>query len=248
MGKRDFLLVHDGILKLMPKRVRSLELVVRRSTNSLRLTTEGRRSKQGFSLLELLVVIMLFSLTSFVVSASYITFERNQRVKNAAHALKNDIRLVQNKASSGDKGSGGVCIPSSSLGGWYMELIDEASSYRIAGVCLSVSEADFNSRTINLPKDVKITNLQYGSARTEVHVLYRPLSTNVSIFGTINPPPDFYDTFPAPTPPTFKTPLSPQTLEITLSLTSEICYRVEVSQSGEVSDSPGVVNELGVCT
>ena len=88
-------MVFNGILKLMPSLARTI--------NYQQLTI-NRKSK-GFTLIELLVVITLFAITSTLITASYLTFEKNQRIKSAAQTLKNDLRFAQNKALAGDKGA-----------------------------------------------------------------------------------------------------------------------------------------------
>src|SRR3990167_10709224 len=60
----------------------------------------------GFTLIELLIVISIFGLTASLITASYLTFERNQRLKAAAQKIKTDVRFTQNKALTGDKGLG----------------------------------------------------------------------------------------------------------------------------------------------
>src|SRR3990167_2041470 len=87
---------------------------VEKNTRYLILNTRYRKSR-GFTLIELLVVITLFAITSTLITASYTTFERNQRIRNAAQTLKNDLRLVQNKALAGDKGANSECPQTSTL-------------------------------------------------------------------------------------------------------------------------------------
>lgn len=201
-------------------------------------------SARGFTLIELVVVIALFSLTAFGVAAGYLTFEKNQKLKNAASALKNDIRFAQNKALSGDKGAGGPCASSSTLGGWYMELVDEATSYKIAGDCLTgTTEAEFSARTVNLPNQVRISQIDFGTSlnQGEANLLFRPLSPNVSVHtSSATPtslPPDFFDTV---TPIGLRNLMvgSPQDLTITLTITNGGTYRVILKQSGEVHETP----------
>src|SRR3990167_7502376 len=82
------------------------------SAGRLATTSQWRssdiRRKAGFTLIELLIVITLFAITSSLITASYITFEKNQRIRNAAQTLKNDLRFTQNKSLAGDKGVSNV--------------------------------------------------------------------------------------------------------------------------------------------
>src|SRR3990167_10534720 len=101
--------------------------------------------RKGFGLIEFMIVITVFGIATAVITASFLTFERNQRLKSAASMLKNDIRLVQNKALSGDKGVDDgdpthFCQQDAThiLGGWYVNAAKAASSYSLAGVCLTI--------------------------------------------------------------------------------------------------------------
>ena len=51
-------------------------------------------SKSGFTLIELLVVITISAMVMGLTTASYLTYERNQKLKNAAATLKTDLRFV----------------------------------------------------------------------------------------------------------------------------------------------------------
>ena len=202
------------------------------------------KSTPGFGLIEFMIVITVFGIATAVITASFLTFERNQRLKSAASMLKNDIRLVQNKALSGDKGvndgSGGLpnyCPDDSLLVGWYVKITDEALSYTISGDCLTpTGEADFSSKDISLPRNVKIDSISYDiSSPTEVNVLFRPLSSSVSIHDQLadGPPPDFLDDAE-----NLKNILgSPSDLVITLSAPNVTNpYQVIVRPTGEVNE------------
>lgn len=235
MGKANNRLVSDGILKVMSVfkllncYVARL-LRVRKQLNNLTI----KQLNNGFSLIELLVVITLFALTSSLITAAYVSFERGQRVKNTAQALKSDIRFAQNKALAGEKGAAGACSSTSTLGGWYVELTNNSKSYRLAGDCLGLGfgESDFNSKTVNLPTGVTITRVNYVTDQSEVNILFRPLSYNVSVFGIMFLS-DFYNNSG-----NLRTPLgSDNDLIIELSITgSSQKYQVVVKPSGEVNE------------
>lgn len=203
----------------------------KKNTTNYELRTQNCKPR-GFTLIELLVVITLFALTSSFIAAAYVSFERGQRVKNAAQTLKSDIRFAQNKALAGDKGAAGACSSTSTLGGWYVELTNNSASYRLAGDCLGAAESDFNPKTVNLPTGVTITKVNYVTDQSEVNILFRPLSYNVSVFGTMSTP-DFYDNSG-----NLRTPLgSDNDLIIELSITgASQKYQVVVKPSGEVNE------------
>jgi len=168
----------------------------------LAMTT--RRRPLGYSLIELLVVIAIFGITISLVTASYLTFERNQRFKNAAFQLKNDIRYAQNQALTGVKGAdtGAVCprTTTSVLGGWYISMtLPLSTSYQLSGVCLTVDAATggitaqttFGSKTINLPRGVRICTI---STNQNTNILFQALPTGANAtFFNGNATPPFYN-------------------------------------------------------
>jgi len=194
------------------------------------------RFNQGFSLIEILVVIALFSLTAFVVAAAYSAFERNQRLKTAALTLKNDFRFAQNRALTGDKTG---CAATSTLGGWYVELVDEATNYRIALDCLTgTGEADVSSKTSNFPSDIRISSITYGAnSMTEANAFFRTIGQSVSIFSTQGIPADFFDTT-APSGNLRSPPFGIDSdLTVTLSISgSSATYQVMIKPSGEINE------------
>ena len=153
---------------------------------------------RGFSLIELMVVVSLFGISASLVTASYLTFERNQRVRNGAVQLRNSLRFAQNKASSGDKGlTGTLCNSPTSglegtLGGWYIK-VDTSNgantSYILGGDCINSTggEVPFtntagSSQLVSmLPLDTKINSVTCtGCAGTPTVFFFRPLKNGVS--------------------------------------------------------------------
>ena len=164
---------------------------------------------RGFSLIELMVVISLFGISASLITASYLTFERNARVKNAATSIKNELRLVQNKATSGDKGpkdpvSGQtICASTSTLGGWYIKLDSGAganTSFTIGGDCITgTGEANFTDaqgvpqQVVQLPPDTKISSIACSGCTSAVSFFFRPLTNSASFHNGVLAPPDFLD-------------------------------------------------------
>ena len=179
----------------MPSRVRSFELIVRRKkTTHYPLPTTYYKVKNAFTLIELLVVITLFGIVSTLITASYTTFERNQRIRNAAQTLKNDLRLVQNKALAGDKGANSECPQTSTLVGWYVKFdttSGQTSSYTYAGVCnTGGTETSFSSKTVTYPSGVTLHSIDIGAGAYTgiVKALFKPVSTGVSLHDNNAPP------------------------------------------------------------
>ena len=61
---------------------------------------------KGFTIIELLVMMGIILLLGGGVVAAFNNFNENQRVKQAALAVKSNLRFAQNKALSGEKPSG----------------------------------------------------------------------------------------------------------------------------------------------
>ncbi len=204
---------------------------------------EFRTSKFGYSLIELLIVIAIFGITISLVTASYLTFERNQRFKNAALQLKNDIRYAQNQALSGMKGAGvgDFCALDKTLGGWYISLVVGASSYQMRGVCYSFDadtgqisgETPFGIKTINLPRGVLICGLSTG---LPTNILFQPLGSDALFYSASSTPPFFDVTTDAIKPSLGST-------DLTISLNSALAsgtYNVIVQKTGEVNENKSV--------
>lgn len=126
-------------------------------------------SKSGFTLIELLVVTSIITLLFTVGIAAYQNFNRGQIVVQAAKELKENLRLAQSKASSGEKPNG--CT--GTLNGWQISIPNNSNSYELQAVC---SNGTFTSRTILLAGDLeKIAGPSY--------VLFKVLAQGVEFPG-----------------------------------------------------------------
>ncbi len=161
-------------------------------------------NQRGFTLIELLIVISIFGITASLITASYLTFERNQRLKAAAQQIKTDVRFTQNKALTGDKGQSNdvascTALPGGgTLVGYYISFSSDVSenlSYTSAGDCLKKtdsSEYEFNISARSLSKGVQIKAITYGSSavdRQNVAILFEPLKHDVTFFSSTFAPP-----------------------------------------------------------
>lgn len=190
-------------------------------------------------------MVTLFGIAASLVTASYLTFERNQRIRSAALLLKNDLRLVQNKATSGDKGPGGICPASSTLGGWYLYVNASSgsnTSYRFGGDCVTgASEAVFLEKTVNLPNDTKINRIFYdaGDLNQPTTVFFRPLASGVSFHNGAFAPPDFFEpdgvTLRNKFPEAQLPPTSWVTLEVSNTAADKF-YWVRIETTGEINE------------
>lgn len=166
---------------------------IRKTVNSQLSIVNWRLRRLGFSLIELLVVIGLFSLTAGIVIAAYSNFNQTQVLQNAALALKNDIRFTQNKALSGDKSTTVNCGSGSTLIGWYLWATKAANVYTIFSDCKTVSEAGVNFKVINLPVNTTINDIFYNNVSivgSDAIILFQPIDNKVT-FHTPSVPPFF---------------------------------------------------------
>lgn len=193
--------------------------------------------KRGFSLIELLIVVAIFGLTVSLVTAAFVAFERNQKLRNGAQQLKSDLRQVQNNALSGNKGSGSaVCPATSTLGGWYLQISTDPTNgknakYTLSGDCRTgASDSSFASRTIFLPSGVSISSTSLGAV-SNIGILFRPIISGVTYHNASLVPP-FFDA-------------SGNLLNeagagsvLTISLTSATggSYQVAILPSGEINE------------
>lgn len=196
-------------------------------------------SFRGYTLIELLLVIAIFGITISLVTASYLTFERNQRFRNAALQIKGDLRYAQNKALSGDKSSVKCTIDGYTLAGWYVRFnTGDPTSYYLNSDCKNTSgveEPDAPVR-VDMPAGVEICEIKAGSnIRTDVNVFFQP----ISVVGT-------FHLVSLPTPPFFdasgnlkvseNSPLS-----VYLKLSNGVCgdpdtYQVIIESTGEINE------------
>lgn len=100
---------------------------------------------QGFTLIELMVAITVSLFITGAVIVNYNSYNATQALKQAALTVKNDFRLVQSKAASGQKPSG--C---GTLVGWNINFA--ASSYSLQANCNNVPTGTASS--INLPPGI----------------------------------------------------------------------------------------------
>ncbi len=179
-------------------------------------------------------MMAIFGLTVSLVTASFLTFDRNQKLANAALTLKSDLRQVQNNALAGNKGAGGICPSTSTLGGWYLLISTSAGNngkYTIAGDCRTGgAESSFGAKTILLPAGVTVTSTSLGAV-SSVAIFSQPIAAGVTYHnGSLVPP--FFDA---------SGNLASQmgagsVLTITLTSTSGGTYQVVIAPSGEINE------------
>jgi len=153
---------------------------------------------EAFSLIELLIVISLFGLAASLITAAYLSFERVQKVKNAALTLKNDIRLVQSKAHTGDKGPDKLCgqggLPLDvQLLGWFVTFAKTTNSYTLTALCRKGgTDYEIPESPIVLPDGLSISDITLDNNLTAItswNVLFQPLTADARFYNDQYTPP-----------------------------------------------------------
>lgn len=231
---------------------------INRKQETRNLANKSFKLRLGFTLIELLIVITVFGITTSLITASYLTFERNQRLKAAAQKIKTDVRFTQNEALSGNKGIGtrpAACleITPTTLVGYYMQLTAEDGKndgYTLRGYCSGSSDNfDFNTRAAVLSKGVKINLIKYGSSVVSdllsskpVIILFRPLEHDVTFWDARFAPPFDNNAH-------LLLGISPQTESLTIELCREKTpYYVIIRTTGEVYESQQLTPPQQECT
>ena len=195
-----------------PKVLRSW-IIDHRKTMNYGLGTHNCKPR-GFTLVELLVVIAILAITTSLITASYVSFERKQRLASAAQTLVSDIRLTQNKALSGDKSTEDCKTTDKKLVGWFIRLDssdprgqDIKSSYSIYSLCSkdgvepgqnneNPRAPDWSSyKTYNFPESINLVRFKCNEVPSDdekmviLHILFETLKNDVRVFAGFETPP-----------------------------------------------------------
>lgn len=186
-------------------------------------------NRKGYSIIELLVVVVIMGFLAALVIPSFTSFQQNQDLKLSAEELKSDIRLAQSRSLSGSKGTS--CAATDTLLGWYfsMQAGSGQNTYSIAGACRTLvnNVVAFNTES----KTTKNSRVEISSIRIDgvsqpslIFGLFAPVSGKISYY------PISFASIPV---------IANQQVEITLTNTSisdpsNNTYRVIITRSGEV--------------
>ncbi len=135
-----------------------------------------RSALQGFSLVELLVVVAIIAILSGVSLVGYNRFQERQGALVAAYQLATDLRDVQQKALSGQKPTGWCNLTTTDqLTSWRL-LFNTTTTYQIVGVC--------STGTTTIDKTVTLPNSATGPNGTGVD--FSALTGATTSSGTIS--------------------------------------------------------------
>lgn len=217
------------------------------------------KSLMGFTIIEFLIVITILSITGTLVTTSYLSFERRQKIKNSALEVKSQLRLAQNNALTGNKGVRGLPAEScadtnkklvddpNKLVGWYA-LIDTAdSSITSAGVCLSpTGESKFLESEKFLDESVIISDMYLDTTlitNTNVLILFQPIRSGVHFYEVDknNDPPIVESSFLDPSGEIIQNDtLGGNIVRIRIEGADDpsgTAYDIEIKSSGEISEN-----------
>ncbi len=156
-----------------------------------------KHKKTGFTLIEVLIVVLIIGVLTSIGVASYNSFNERKKVEVAADNFTKVLRSMQSKAVNGQKdcsvcgGADSDCTTDDGderLSGWFVSHVN-AQQYTTHGEC---GASSFASRTYNLENDVSVTDfgqIQFlplgdtalGSGQTAVFINSRGYSVEVQI-------------------------------------------------------------------
>jgi len=111
---------------------------------------------KGYTLIEVLISLTVIGLLFGFGFANFRDFSRRQQLVSVARKIKGELRLVQSKASAGEKPADLKCNGVNTLSSYSFEITDTAS-YRILANCLG---GDVVIKNETLPEGISMTSTQ----------------------------------------------------------------------------------------
>lgn len=151
------------------------------------------RSQNGFSLLELLIVIAIIATLVAVGSGFYRGVVKNMEIQSISKVLAEDLRLVRSKSMIGETGSKwGAHVVNVSGGSQYYELFSTPTTYAdVAKTVMSTttlsSGVTFTDPSAGTSKDIIFTKITGTTAATILVLSSEGLTQTITIssIGTV---------------------------------------------------------------
>ena len=102
---------------------------------------------QGFTLIEVLLVVSILAIMTATLIPSFDSYIKNQNLKQAQEAVKNDLRTMQNRAMTGASSGSGITY-------WGIYFADETNSYSLNSTSTPATCAASAESSGILPGDV----------------------------------------------------------------------------------------------
>lgn len=114
-----------------------------------------RSHRDGFTLIELMVVVGILALVSGIMIPSFSNYTRNQSLKQAQENFKSDLRSIQNRALTGTGSDKTFGSPPNPALYWAISYTAGGSSYTVyltaSNIC---GTSTIESLTSNLPSNI----------------------------------------------------------------------------------------------
>jgi type IV pilus assembly protein PilA len=187
----------------MPANILKRRLFARLTSNRLNVPRFFQKSKKGFTLVELLVVLAVIGVLATILLANYNNFGARQEVRNAAAELKTNLRKYQTFAISGQKNptnltAGLGCNSHDRQLDHYEIVVSSPSTYNVNIVCHEVNPPHAVTTepvTANVPWGPNVPIAAVGAAGADcapggtVTIRFLPINEGVeflSCFGAVD--------------------------------------------------------------
>lgn len=107
-----------------------------------------RHLPKGYTLIELLVTLSIFAIVFTVGYASFRQFSLRQQIVSASKSVLSDLRLIQQKAATGEKPEGSTCT---TLNGYAFVYVS-TTSYELRADCSN--NANVLVKAVTLPTGI----------------------------------------------------------------------------------------------